>query len=162
MKIKRLIWPLVIIQGASTLLVVSDITMSVFGLRARPVPWALREVFEVLGALGLIMGLVLGALYLRRVERERRQSRDQLRIARGAFGEVMDEKFTHWGLTKAERDVALFAIKGMSLAEIASLRSTSEGTVKAQTGAIYRKAGVSGRAQLISLFVEDLLDEGII
>ena len=54
-------------------------------------------------------------------------------------------------------DVALFAIKGMSTAEIAALRSTSEGTVKAQTNAIYRKAGVSGRPQLLSLFIEDLM-----
>jgi hypothetical protein len=36
----------------------------------------------------------------------------------------------------------------MSTAEIAALRSTSEGTVKAQTNAIYRKAGVTGRSQL--------------
>ena len=66
-------------------------------------------------------------------------------------------------LTPSERDVALFAIKGMSTAEIASLRSTSEGTVKAQTNAIYRKAGVSGRSQLLSLFIEDLMrDDGVI
>ena len=50
--------------------------------------------------------------------------------------------------------MALFAIKGMSTAEIARLRTTSEGTVKAQTAAIYRKAGVSGRPQLLSLFIE--------
>ncbi|MFN3578474.1 MAG: helix-turn-helix transcriptional regulator, partial [Tabrizicola sp.] len=60
-------------------------------------------------------------------------------------------------------DVALFAIKGMSTAEIAQLRSTSEGTVKAQTNAIYRKAGVTGRPQLLSLFIEDLMrDDGAI
>lgn len=62
------------------------------------------------------------------------------------------------GLTPAERDVALFALKGFSLAEIAAFRATSEGTVKAQTNAIYRKAGVSGRTQLLSLFVDDLID----
>ena len=33
-----------------------------------------------------------------------------------------------------------------------------EGTVKAQTNAIYRKAGVSGRSQLLSLFIEDLME----
>ena len=72
--------------------------------------------------------------------------------------DVMAERFDDWGLTPAERDVALFAIKGMSIQEIAALRQTSEGTVKAQTNAIYRKAGVSGRPQLLSLFIEDLLD----
>ena len=33
--------------------------------------------------------------------------------------EVLEERFTDWGLTPAERDVALFAIKGMSTQEIA-------------------------------------------
>ena len=71
----------------------------------------------------------------------------------------MHERFDAWGLTAAEQDVALFAIKGLNTAEIAALRNTSEGTVKAQTNAIYRKAGVTGRPQLLSLFIDDLLDE---
>jgi DNA-binding CsgD family transcriptional regulator len=75
--------------------------------------------------------------------------------------DVMNERFDEWGLTPAERDVALFAIKGLSIADIAQLRSTSEGTVKAQTAAIYRKAGVSGRPQLLSLFIDDLMEGGI-
>ena len=32
-------------------------------------------------------------------------------------------------------------------------------TIKAQTAAIYRKAGVTGRPQLLSLFIEDLMDD---
>ena len=71
----------------------------------------------------------------------------------------LEDRFETWALTPAERDVALFAIKGMSTGEIAKLRATSEGTVKAQTNAIYRKAGVSGRPQLLSLFIEELLLE---
>ena len=77
--------------------------------------------------------------------------------ARGAFLDLLDEHLTRWALTTAERDVALLAIKGLSIAEIAALRNTREGTVKAQSAAVYRKAGVSGRAQLLSLFVEDLM-----
>ena len=64
-------------------------------------------------------------------------------------------------LEEAERDVALFSIKGLSTAAIAEMRQVSEGTVKAQTNAIYRKAGVSGRPQLLSLFIEDLMDDGL-
>ena len=71
--------------------------------------------------------------------------------------DLLAASFEDWGLTPAEKDVALFAIKGLSTPEIATLRCTSEGTVKAQTNAIYRKAGVSGRAQLLSLFIEDLM-----
>jgi DNA-binding CsgD family transcriptional regulator len=76
--------------------------------------------------------------------------------------ELMLTRFRDWGLTSAERDVALFAIKGLSTQEIASLRGTAEGTVKAQTNAIYRKAGVNGRPQLLSLFIEDLMDDEVL
>jgi DNA-binding NarL/FixJ family response regulator len=53
--------------------------------------------------------------------------------------------------------VALFAIKGLSIAEIARVRHTKEGTIKAQCNAIYVKAGVTGRQQLLSLFIEGLM-----
>ena len=83
----------------------------------------------------------------------------RLRQLSGAFAELLDERFGDWGLTRSERDVAWFTIKGLSIAEIARLRGTSEGTVKAHSNAIYRKAGVSGRTQLLSLFIEDLMGE---
>ncbi|MEO1788855.1 MAG: helix-turn-helix transcriptional regulator, partial [Pseudomonadota bacterium] len=109
-------------------------------------------------ALGLLIGIVMGALVLRQSFARTARAEDALRLASGAFMDVLEERFAHWGLTPAERDVALFAIKGMSTAEIAGLRDTSEGTVKAQTNAIYRKAGVSGRPQLLSLFIDDLME----
>ena len=56
----------------------------------------------------------------------------------------------------------MFAIKGLSTREIAELRDTSEGTVKAQTNAIYKKAGVSGRSQLLSLFIDDLMSDVLV
>jgi DNA-binding CsgD family transcriptional regulator len=108
---------------------------------------------------GLILGVVLGAVMLRHTTRENERMTRQLRAASTAFRELLEERFDEWGLTAAERDVALFAIKGLSTQEIASLRSTSEGTVKAQTNAIYRKAGVTGRPQLLSVFIDDLMDE---
>jgi DNA-binding CsgD family transcriptional regulator len=100
---------------------------------------------------------------MRRAIEERNAAQERLRRASGAFLDLLEERFAEWGLTPAERDVALFAIKGMSTAEIAVLRNTSEGTVKAQTNAIYRKAGVTGRSQLLSLFIDDLMrDEGTV
>ncbi len=147
------------VQAACALFFVSDIVMSVFGIYANPISWQSREILELGAALGLVLGLVLGAMALRRSLREVAHTREKLRRASGAFMELLAERFAEWGLTPAERDVALFAIKGLSTAEIAVLRTTSEGTVKAQTNAIYRKAGVSGRGQLLSLFIEDLMEE---
>lgn len=149
------------IQAVSAFFFVSDILSSILGLRATPISWHVRELIEIGAAVGLLLGLVLGAIALQRSIRARRQAEAALRRASGAFMDLLAERFAEWGLTPAEADVALFAIKGMNTAEIAGLRQTSEGTVKAQTAAIYRKAGVSGRSQLLSLFIEDLMrDDG--
>ncbi len=152
-----------LVQAVCAFFFVSDILSSVLGLRSVPLSWEVREFLEIGASIGLVLGLVLGALLLRRSFRERNLAEERLRRASGAFMALLDERFGEWGLTPAERDVALFAIKGLSTAEIASVRATSEGTVKAQTNAIYRKAGVSGRPQLLSLFIDDLMrDDGVL
>lgn len=124
-----------------------------------PFSWMVHEMIELGAAIGLLLGIGLGAVVLRRTIARNSVVEDQLRAASGAFMELLSDRFDQWGLTPAERDVALFAIKGMSTQEIATLRDVSEGTIKAQTNAIYRKAGVSGRTQLLSLFIDDLMDQ---
>ncbi len=150
---------ILILQILCALFFVSDILSAFFGFSTTPLPWEIREVMEIFAAFGLVVGVVLGAVLLRIATSDRRRAELQLRRASSAFMQLLAERMAEWGLTPAERDVALFAIKGMSTAEIAALRATSEGTIKAQTNAIYRKAGVTGRAQLISLFIDDLVDK---
>jgi DNA-binding CsgD family transcriptional regulator len=152
-----------VVQALCAVFFVSDILSSVLGIRTTPISWEMREYLEIGASVGLVMGVVVGGLMLRRALRERHRAEEQLRRASGAFADLLQERFAEWGLTPSEKDVALFAIKGLSTAEIAVLRATSEGTVKAQTNAIYRKAGVTGRPQLLSLFIEDLMrDDGAI
>ena len=115
---------------------------------------------ELLASAALVAGLAFTAGEVRRLLLRQRRMEAQLRAASGAFVEVVESHFEGWGLTPSERDVAMLALKGLSIAEIARIRDTRAGTVKAQLGAIYAKAGVSGRPQLISLFVEVLLGEG--
>jgi DNA-binding CsgD family transcriptional regulator len=150
-----------VVQALCAVFFVSDILSSLFGIYTRPLAWEIRELLEILAATGLILGLLLGAVMFQRVMRERNVAQERLRRASGAFMDLLEERFSEWALTPAERDVALFAIKGLSTSEIATLRTTSEGTVKAQTNAIYRKAGVSGRPQLLSLFIDDLMRDDV-
>ena len=148
-------------QALCAIVFVSDVFSSIFGFEASAISWQTRELLEIAAAFGLITGAILGGFAMRRMVRDRNAAQERLRRASGAFLDLLEERFLEWGLTPAERDVALFAIKGMSTAEISLLRTTSEGTVKAQTNAIYRKAGVSGRSQLLSLFIDDLMrDDG--
>ena len=149
---------LMLVQGICAVFFVSDIVLTVLEIRAQPVSWHTRELLEVGAAVGLILGVVLGWIAYRRSQRRIRAAEESLRLMRSAFQDHLAERFAAWGLTPAEREVALFSLKGFSLSEIARLRETSDGTVKAQSNAIYRKAGVNSRAQLLSLFIEDLID----
>ena len=48
------------------------------------------------------------------------------------------------------------------LDRVAAVCETAAGTVKAQRNRIYKKAGVSGRQQLLSLCVEELMAEPLV
>ncbi|MCT4575846.1 LuxR C-terminal-related transcriptional regulator [Donghicola sp.] len=158
MRLQRLGMASVIgLQAFCALVFIWEIVVSVLGLPFNLVPWGLFELVEIGAAIGLLLGIIVGGMVLRNTARRAEAAETRLRAASREFMELLEERFLEWGLTPAERDVALFAFKGLSTAEIAGMRNTSEGTVKAQTAAIYRKASVSGRAQLMSVIIEDLL-----
>ncbi len=88
---------------------------------------------------------------------EGQQWRSDVRELVRGLGDAIDAQFERWGLTPAEREVALLMLKGLSHKEIASVRDASERTVRQQARAIYAKANLSGRAALSAFFLEDLL-----
>lgn len=108
-------------------------------------------------AFALFAGVALGMWQVRLMLRQARRREDALAIASGALAEHIGRRFAEWRLTGAESEVALFALKGCDVAEIARLRGAAAGTVRAQLSRIYAKAGVTGQAGLVSLFFEDLL-----
>ena len=120
-----------------------------------------HNVFELLITFALIGGTVFTALEIRALLRRQHRVEAQLQAASGAFIEIVEAQFDAWALTPAERDVAMLTLKGLSIAEVAGIRNTREGTVKAQLNAIYGKAGLTGRGQLSSHFIEELLGEGL-
>jgi len=86
-------------------------------------------------------------------ERWKREANDLMR----GLGAAIDAQFDRWELSSAEREVALLLLKGLAHKEIADLRGTGEKTVRQQALTVYRKAGLSGRAELSAFFLEDLL-----
>lgn len=117
---------------------------------------------EAVSALCLLAAVLFETHYLMTLLRRKAHLERQLSLAAGAFHEVILDHFERWNLTPAEQDVASFTIKGLSIAEIAALRGTAEGTVKSHLNGIYRKAGVAGRGALLSLLIDGLfqLPEG--
>ena len=112
---------------------------------------------EVVATAGLVIGIVFELTLLRHHMRRNSDLEKSLQVAAGALTTLIDAYFTEWGLTPTERDVATFTIKGYTIAEIARLRGSAEGTIKTHLNAIYRKSGLAGRTQLVSLMVEDLM-----
>lgn len=75
----------------------------------------------------------------------------------GGLGAAIDRQLEKWALSPAEKEVALLLLKGLSHKEVAEIRAVSETTVRQQARALYKKAGLGGRADLAAFFLEDLL-----
>jgi DNA-binding CsgD family transcriptional regulator len=117
---------------------------------------------ELAATAGLFVGIVFEIRALRQLQRRQAVMEKSLAVAAGALAGLMEDYFRQWELTQAEAEVATFTIKGFSIAEVAQMRGTAEGTVKTHLNAIYRKAGVQGRGQLVSVLIEDLLNAPLV
>lgn len=137
----------------------------------RPTNWrSFHVVFEVsMIAFGLVMAT---ALWLGWTDAERRvvelaadlATRDAerdawRRRAHGALtgmGEAVHEQLVAWGLTRAEREVAAYLLKGHSHKAIARATGRNAQTVRQHASAVYQKSGLGGRAELAAYFLEGL------
>ena len=115
-------------------------------------------VMECSVALALVLGVALGGRYARDLLEEARQREATLQAAREGMSALIAERFDEWGLSRAESEVALFALKGSSIAEIAKMRGAAEGTVRSQLSQVYAKAGLNTQSALMAVFIDDLVD----
>jgi DNA-binding CsgD family transcriptional regulator len=88
---------------------------------------------------------------------ERDEWRESAQKALQGLGVVVNRQFDAWGLTPAERQVALLLLKGYSHKHVASATGRSERTARQHAAAVYQKAGLGSRAELAAYFLEDLL-----
>jgi DNA-binding CsgD family transcriptional regulator len=124
--------------------------------------------FESLAGLLAVVGSVLFARHawalhraaddlgrdLRAAEAEARRWQAEAQQALESFGAAIGREFEKWGLTEAEREIAVLLLRGLSHKEISAQRRTSEGTVRQQALSIYRKSGLGGRSNLAAFFLE--------
>ncbi len=153
---RTILWALFTLQALCCAYFLADIFFDLV-LPAQTNTLADSDAIEAIVTIALFFGLAFTGSELRRMMRREDRINDQLKVASGAFADLLEVRFDEWGLTEAERAVAVLALKGYSVAEMAELRTTAQGTIKAQCAALYRKADVSGRLQLLSLFLDDLM-----
>ncbi len=141
----------------------------------QPEDWlSFHVIFEttmIAGALVMATTLWLGwARSARSVDELRRsleanqEERDAWRtsavLALEGMGRAIDAQFSSWQLTSAGRDVALLLLKGYSHKAIGRQTQRSPQTVRQHAAAVYKKAGLAGRAELSAFFLEDLMLPG--
>lgn len=155
--------PLVLIlliaaQSFCAVVFVGDVIADLFGT-AEQEPEGGHAYIEALATLALIAAIVVEVRILMWLLRRKAHLEQALSTAQSAVQEVIDAELDGWRLTPAERDVAMFVIKGLSTSEIAEMRGSAEGTVKAQLNAIYRKSGCGNRSELMSLMIDTLMGQ---
>ena len=100
----------------------------------------------------------------RRVLHEHQAERDAWRASAErallGFGAAIDDQLSRWGLTAAEREVALLLLKGKSHKAIAYETGRSERTVRQHAVTVYQKSGLAGRAELAAFFLEGVVLPG--
>jgi DNA-binding CsgD family transcriptional regulator len=145
---------LILLQALCALFFIGDV---IGDFRLLGDPDNTHLLLEAVAALSLIGGVIFLMIELRGLLARMSDMQTGLEIAQGHLAEVIAQFFEDWSLTAAERDVALMILKGLDNDTIAQIRNTAPGTVRAQATSIYAKSSTDGRAQFISLIVEELL-----
>ena len=128
--------------------VIFELTMIAFGLVMATALWtgwwrAEREAVELRQDLAA-----------KNMERDAWRSR--ARTALEGLGEAVQEQLLAWELTRAEREVAVLLLKGLSHKAIAKQTGRNAQTVRQHASAVYQKSGVAGRAELAAYFLGGL------
>lgn len=166
---RPLIW---LIVGAALLAVGMAVVDSwLDGERFDPADFAL-EILDRAMTLGAMVAVSWLTISVRALKTEQRALRQDLgrAVARGEswraqtrpvledLSAAIERQFAAWSLTRAEADIAGLMLKGVALRDIARLRQTSETTIRQQAQAVYRKSGLSGRAEFSAYFLESLFE----
>lgn len=116
--------------------------------------------FEFLSAIFLVVAYNISHKYQVALRRFGETEHRTLTALRCRFDDEIAARFEVWGLSPAERDVALLSFRGLKISEIAEARGTRVGTTKAQLSSVFHKAGVSSKAELLAVFMDVFLDFG--
>jgi len=144
-------WLTVMLFGVATL-GMADIFMDLH---------AHMSILHVVVELGIVVFSLVPAFYMLRrwrvVTLKARHAQQHLQEYLHGLGKSIEYSFSQWGLTEAEKKTALYILKGLSHREIAERCHRSEGTVRQHAVSVYRKAGLTSRAEFSAHFLQRLL-----
>ena len=115
------------------------------------------QIVETVAAIFLVVAIIFEIQYVRMILHNQEKLERSHAILSKEFHTILESQYDEWALTASERDIATLTIKGLNIAQIADVRQNAEGTVKTHLNAIYRKSGMSGRHDLLSSLLENLL-----
>lgn len=87
---------------------------------------------------------------------EVRELREKQEALSQALNERTQKLYEAWNLSRSEKEIAELLLSSRSLREISEHRFTSEGTVKNQVRAIYKKAQVKNRTEFMAAMLDNL------
>ena len=149
---------LITVQALSAIFFVIDVMADARYLGALAITYP-HLWFEAMATLSLVAAIVFEVNYLLRLLRRKEHLENSLKLASSAIHDVIESEFENWQLTPSEQDVATFLVKGLSTSEIAEMRGSAEGTVKAHLNAIYRKSGTRNRAEMLSVLIDTMMGQ---
>ena len=117
---------------------------------------------EALAAVALLIGIAFEIVYLLHLLQRKASLERSVGMASAQLQDIIQSHFDNWKLTASERDVAALMIKGLSISEIAGVRGSADGTVKAHLNAIYRKSNARNRAEVLSHIMDTLIDKPLL
>lgn len=117
---------------------------------------------EAMASVALWAGIGFEIVYLLHLLKRKARLERSVGRASSDLQAIIESHFDEWKLTAGERDVAALMVKGLSISEIAGVRESAEGTVKAHLNAIYRKSSSRNRADVLSHIMDTLIDKPLL
>lgn len=150
---------LIAVQAACAVFFLADVTadLALAWRLQTTAALTLHLLVEAIASVALFVAIGLELRLVMWLIRRQALLEHNLDHAGGAVEAVVIALFEQWRLTGAEQDVALFVVKGLTIAEIARLRGTSEATVKSHLNAIYRKSGSAGRSDMLATILDVMM-----
>ena len=151
----------IVVLGFCGLFFTIDVVMDFFSNAESPLnpnTSLIHFLIESLASISIIGVIFLLLDYIKISTQRERQMLESLDQLKQGVSHVITQHLESLGLSPAELEIGQLLIKGFNLNEIADLRGTSLGTVKAQAHAVYQKANINSRADLLSQCLEEVLD----